>query len=128
MWHTLAQNPQAIRELFGHAPSLERFTVVALALHEDGPQFTVRGDLSTFPTSPPARWSPEFNTVQLVLDFWGVRDVSITAWSSENAVDLSIRRTDSALIECTGVGPNTRFTVLSEWFRIATLSGYESEA
>jgi len=96
--------------------------VIELKLHHDGPRMELRADLSDFPDHPPAKWKAnKFNAVQISLDFWGVQEVEILGWTSQNLLSVTVSQPHE--VEAyTGFKRVLQCQCLS--FRIANVSGY----
>jgi hypothetical protein len=127
MWHELAENPKAMSQLYKTVPSLEGLEPHELLLHRDGPRLTLKADFPCFPDAPPDRWVREgYTKVSIQLDFWGIRSVNISGWSTNMLVNIQIERTNSGEISivaesCEG---QVYFSAVCQSFRIAHITGY----
>lgn len=90
-WYELAENPQAVSELYSDVPSLETVHLIEVLLHRDGTRMSLKVALPRFPDKPPTRWKVQgYNTVQVQLDFWTLQTILINGWSTDNLVDILI--------------------------------------
>ncbi|MGH3314094.1 MAG: Imm50 family immunity protein [Streptomyces sp.] len=99
-WTSTLADATALQRVFGgDPPELRETRVHEVTLSRDGPQVTIRIDLPTYPTSPPAKWRTQgFNTVQAEITFVGARDISVEGFGRDPIVDIEITRTDSIRI------------------------------
>lgn len=130
MWHELAENPKAMAQLYKTVPSLEGLELHELLLHRDGPRLTLKADLACFPDAPPDRWMKDgYSKASIQLDFWGIKSVNISGWSTNTMVDIQIERINNGEISivaksCEG---QVYFSAVCQFFRIAHITGYAVE-
>jgi hypothetical protein len=98
----LLENSSRLAGLYGDAPIFAEVDLHEIKLHRDGPTMVVRFDLAIFPDSPPAEWS-NYNTVQMVLDLCGVRNVRIANYALTNKYSLEFSESNgSVAVSCFG--------------------------
>jgi len=126
-WLDVLDESQGIRAIFGDdLPTLRSISLHELCLHRDGPRAVLRFDLSQFPQAPPRKWSSQgFNTVQLQLMLVDVQDVSVTAWSNESVVDLSLESAGEFVVATTVSGP-ARITIRARTATVTSISAYQN--
>ncbi len=125
MWHELAQNPQAISSIYKSVPPLKRTRLSVLNLLEDGPALRLHLHPPEFPETAPARWARQkFNRVMIELHFYGLKGLTISGWSTQNDVDLSIVPLDANRKQLRLQSANCRLETEFDFFTIARVEGY----
>ena len=118
-WYELAENPQAISELYSDVPSLESVHLIEVSLHRDGTRMSLKVALPRFPDKPPARWKAQgYNTVQVQLDFWTLQTILINGWSTDNFVDIHILPDANKQIDLQIVSSHCSIEATAHDFRI----------
>jgi len=105
-------------------PSLAPVVLHEICLHRDGPRVLLRFDLPDFPAEPPKKWlAQQANVVQVTLTLVGIRSISLSGWSNESVVDLSMLQEDGS-VWVTGSGDQVRLDIQAEAATITALSAY----
>jgi hypothetical protein len=97
-WHELTRNPKAISHLYDVVPPLHGMEVTSIQLNRDGPILRVEMDFPRFATHRPERWPAEWNTVAILLDFWGIQDLKLAGFSTGPVLDFSIEKVATGLV------------------------------
>lgn len=89
-WLPLVDDTTFLRSLYGdEGPPLTGVEMHELVMHRDGPSVTLRFDLASFATSPPAKWQGA-NVVQVELALFVVTRVSVNGLGTSNVGDLEL--------------------------------------
>lgn len=127
-WISVIDSSQFLATLYPDGdPSLESVRLHGVTLEQNGPSFRIRFDLNDFPSSPPRKWTPGSNRVQVTLLGVGVRQLSITGWTANNVGRLRIRRMDTGVrvdFVCAGAS----FDVELDHVRVDAVSAYRDES
>lgn len=127
-WHQSAINRQSLDSLYETVPQLENVELFSLNLNREASQLQIRFNLSAFPDNPPTRWHKDFNTVQIQLSFWGIRNFEARGWQENMNVKIDIESRDKVLeVSITNPEIDLRFTFLSEFLNIEKISPYQEE-
>lgn len=123
-WTDSLDNPRALTSMYDQAPQLQQVRLLGATLDQDGPRLQLRLDLNQFPQRPPRKWQGQgFNTVQLKLDLFGVEQLQLGGWGTDNVVDLELeRRPDGVAVSATAAGFKLSCRCLM--VRVAGVSGY----
>jgi Immunity protein 50 len=58
-----------------------------------------RLDLPRYPTEPPRKWAAQgFNTVEIELNLFSIRELSIEGWSYEPVADIALERDGNTVL------------------------------
>jgi hypothetical protein len=127
MWISACDNLQALERLYTSLEGLESVNLHEVVLHRGGPRLILRFDLPRFPDRErPPRWSPEANTLQVELSFWGTADVRLTGWTPENRGVLATL-VDGDVKQVTFTSESTELRAAFVSARIDGLSAYTSD-
>ncbi len=127
-WYELAMNPDAVTRLYSVPLPLADSTLFEFVLRRDGPVAHLRLHLSRYPDRQPANWRRHgYNAVQMALGLWGLVDVEIFRWSTDNVVDIQMDRTESGLVRVLVDGPTCGMRLTAQFLRIADVTGYVRE-
>ena len=122
-WYHLAENAKSVTSTFTSLPTLDEIWVSYIELDREGSTLRLRFDVEDFPDCPPAKWAPEFNQVQLTVDFSDVKALCIDGWGRENRAKLTATIEEGRpSIVIQGSECSLRFTCYA--FRIMLISGY----
>lgn len=122
-WHEFVDNPKAISHLYDVIPPLRGMEVVAIRLNRDGPTVRIEMDFPVFADHRPHRWSQQWNTVAMQLDFSGITGLKITGLDTSPILNFLIRKDDSLLFaEATGDQMSICFQCESVY--IQNMTGY----
>ena len=123
MWVEYTHNPRAITHLYKDVPPLLGVEVTAIRLDPRGPTIHCALDLPRFADIRPPRWSKEFNTVAVEIDFSGIRNLRISDLVTIPILNFAISKLESGLsVEATGSGMSMSFHCDSIY--IQTVTGY----
>jgi len=92
LWTKTVDETEFLDRLFpDSAPSLSRVTIHELRLHRDGPSVLIRFDLAEYPSDPPKKWvAGAFNTVQITLWAFEIKEWEMAGWSTNTAASMKI--------------------------------------
>ncbi|MGA8943731.1 MAG: Imm50 family immunity protein [Thermoactinomyces sp.] len=77
-WVDLVDNPMQVTQLYSSVPDLNKITLTEVELG-DRLDFSLKFIFSRLPDRIPDRWKyREYTTVQFELDFWGIKDFTLT--------------------------------------------------
>ena len=129
-WHNLALNPEAIANLYNYVPYLENVELFSLLMNRDGPQISASLKLSRYPDKPPKRWLPEFNTVQVHLNFIDISNFMARGLYTEMKVDVRIKRDSNTglKVHFKGLDNNMDVSFDSGFFHIDRITPYILES
>lgn len=124
MWIDLLEDNRAITNIYGkHKPSLRFFKVKEINVKKFNNSLNIIGDLSSFPDDPPLKWKKgNFNTAQVVLEFWNLRALNLGDYFNFEIVDLNIFK-DGDDITCEA---ENGFYCQAELIDILKISGYQN--
>lgn len=127
-WYHQCENPQAVDTLYSSAPTLERWKLREVSVHEDGPRVDLRADLPHFPDFPPERWHSEFTVAQVTVSLMGVTDFFFTGWAQNNegVFTLSSESPDKLRFAFESNSAHLRGRCIMA--RVSKISGYATEA
>jgi hypothetical protein len=125
-WHNLALNPDAIASLFSDVPSLENIELFSLTTNRDGPNVIATIELARYPDRPSQRWSSEFHSVQVRLNFIAISDFKARGLHTEMNVDITIKRDSNNGLKVCFVGRHNDIDISfnSRFFRIDRVTPY----
>ena len=90
-WLDLVSRAEGLRAIFGATiPRLDAIRLHEIRVHRDGPTVTLRFDLAEFPASPPRRWHPGFDVVQIELAFGDVSAIALARFGRDDVGRLRI--------------------------------------
>ena len=89
---TRIENPKSLISLYGEVPLLNGISLHELRIHRDGPTLRIRFDMPSFPTTPPKKWSPSFNTAQVTLALFGFSELMITGFGTTEIGNLILNQ------------------------------------
>ena len=122
-WHKLVDNPKAIAHLYNDIPPLHGMEVIAIKLNRDGPMVRMEMDFPVFADHRPHRWSQQWNTVAIQLDFISVTGLKIGGLDTSPVLDFAIQKQESGLlVEAAGGGMSIHFQC--ENIYIQAITGY----
>ncbi|GAA3067018.1 hypothetical protein GCM10017562_36820 [Streptomyces roseofulvus] len=95
-WISLLADSAGLESIYGgHVPDLEDVSLHEVEILREGPALNLRFDMPSFPKQPPKKWSVQgFNTVQVTLGLSGLRSVSLSGFTSNPVVSISLRAQD----------------------------------
>lgn len=123
MWWQLAQNPHELLAYYSSPPQLIGVEIQSVHIHHDGPTVELTADLPFYPDKPSPRWPVGANTAQIGLRFFGVREITLAGWSTNNVGDLIIAETGGVLtfqFACSAA----KLTGVARFFDVMGISGY----
>jgi Immunity protein 50 len=124
-WHMHSVNPKAIEHLYTAVPCLDKVSVTEIKLGWDGPSLSLHALLPDFPDTPPPRWVHErYNAVALQLDFWGITNLHINGWSTQNSATIDVARLDATRLRVSMHSADFTADATCAYFRIAHVTGY----
>lgn len=126
MWHQYVSNPKAITHLYEEVPPLHGMEVVSIRLLRDGPALRMEMDFPRFADHRPERWNPQWNTVAIQLDFWGIEDLKIEGFSTNPVLDFSVEKTAADLL-VRASDESTRISFRCSTIYIQKVTGYTHE-
>ncbi len=95
MWLDCLAFKEKISDIFQKLPSVDEVYLHELRLHQDGPHLTLRFNLKEYPEAPPTEWRAKgYNTVQVVVELWGLHAIEIHGFSTENYVKIRLTPSD----------------------------------
>ena len=128
-WLQLAINPKMIHSVYGE----EEPILMGVCLHEFNLQLNggillyLRFDPPNFPSHPPQKWEKnKYDTASIMLQFFGIRAMSVTGAPPVTVGDLFIARSED-LIRLTIKSATFQADVCGEWMRIVSIAGYCKE-
>lgn len=84
-WFEFLLDPRGLNAIYEYAPELHEVHEVRLV--RDGPCLELRIELDRLPAKLPKKWAADLcNRVHVVLQIIGVRDISISAWGTDNLI------------------------------------------
>jgi hypothetical protein len=93
VWTDYLRNPKAILTLWSSAPELRDVELHSMKLWDDGPRCTLFICLNSFPDVPPKKWQAAgYNSIIIELDAFGVSDMTVQGWGTNNWVTLECSR------------------------------------
>ena len=97
--------------------------VIAIKLNRDGPMVRMEMDFPVFADHRPHRWSQQWNTVAMQLDFIGVTGLKIGGLDTSPVLDFAIQKQETGLlVEAAGGGMSIHFQC--ENIYIQAVTGY----
>ncbi|AVF33731.1 Imm50 family immunity protein [Rahnella sikkimica] len=106
-------------------PSLHNVDIHEVIFHRDGPKISIRMNLNEFPVSPPPKWvEQKFNTVQIILTFVDIYDVSMSGWVDTNYIaNLTIEKSNEKV--CLNVrSANLNLGIKASFIDIESITAY----
>lgn len=106
-------------------PNLNNVDIHEVIFHRDGPKISIRMNLNEFPVSPPAKWiAQKFNTVQIILTFVDIEDVSMSGWVDTNYIaNITIEQVNGRI--CVNVSnANLKLVIKSSFMDIESVVAY----
>jgi hypothetical protein len=132
MLRDLIEESEFLSRLFPDDSSLFKTVEIhEVTLHRDGPRFSLVFDLTTFPTTPPAKWlEAGCNRVQVTLMATGIGALSLNGWSSSIIGQLSIEASmDDPRARAITVTANTvSIEGVFEHVRVAGVTAYRTDS
>jgi hypothetical protein len=127
-WVDLLLDSRAIRSIFGDlVPTLDLVALHEVRLDRQAASLFLRFDLAEYPAVPPKKWvAQEANTVQVEIQFFEVRGVTIDGWGVERDSHIEILRNGEGLIEVT-CGAIPTIAATAEFVALRKISAYKSE-
>jgi|GEM_PF-5226361 len=90
-WTDLVLEATGVLKVFGKAPSIDNVRLQEASLNWNGPSLEIRFDLADYPANPPTEWViGQCNRVQLSLACFGLREIAIRRWGTQNQASLMI--------------------------------------
>jgi hypothetical protein len=126
-WVKCVANGEAIRALYEGAsvPDLRSTEVTAIQWNNDGPSAVLSMVLNPYPARPPEKWvRQQFNTLVMHLRVAGLEGARLERWSTENRVDLQIRKNEKGLIEIRGESASCSLWMEAHGLRIDQFAPY----
>lgn len=125
-WTELLLKKEPLNVFFEKAPALNDVRILEVIINEDEPCLTIRLDLNEFPENPPSKWDAGYNTVQIILEFIDISDLTLKGWSTNNFVTFKLEKSnEKILVEIYGDSTNIKF--LSSFINLQKLSAYCDE-
>lgn len=127
MWHELAANPKAVDSIFSEPPGLQDVVLAMIKLGSDGPNMRMIVAMTSFPDKPPKRWSAygqDYNSITITIDLHFLKFLSISGWSSENTVSITVERISEDLISFMAKGDNCEIHAQCGSFWIQKIQPY----
>ena len=85
-------NPKLVKAYYTSDPNLNGICLHEIIIHRDGPTLKLRFDLPEFPDKPPKKWHPEYNTAQMTLSLFGVEELNLSGFKTNDIGDLHLAR------------------------------------
>jgi Immunity protein 50 len=124
-WYELAENAQALTELYSDVPLLQSVEIFRVALNEDEARMRLEIALTRFPDRPPAQWrAAGYNTVVIQLDFCGLELIQIDRWSTENLVDIQIEALADGLLAVKATSSSCSIQATAHLSKLASVRAY----
>ena len=126
LWYELAMNPSAISSLYVEVPPLQSVHIRELTLEHTG-NVLVSIDLPELPNKVPTRWKRQtYVTMYLQLQLFHVQQLHLSGWSTNNLVDLNIRKVDQKyLFSNSDTASKYSIQCVSDAFRISWVKNLE---
>jgi len=125
-WHKLSENFQAVENIYTNVPSPDNVEIFSICLNRESPKIRIVFDLPIFPDKPPVKWHKSFNTAQIELTFYDIKNFQASGWSTEIKADIDIEKVNNQLkISVTGREINLSFSFSCEFFRIDKVTAYQ---
>ncbi len=125
-WHELSRNPLAITHLYDAVPPLHGMEVVSIRLLREGPVLRMEMDFPRFADHRPERWNPQWNTVAIQLDFWGIEDLKIDGFSVNPVLNFTVEKAAADLL-VRASDESTRISFRCSTIYIQKVTGYTHE-
>lgn len=122
-WYELVRNPKAISHLYDVVPPLQCMEVTMIQLNRDGPLMRIEMDFPGFADRRPDRWHADWNTVAILLDFWGIQDLSWVGFSTQPVLNFSVEKTSNGLL-VHGSGSDIELRFRCNTIYIQKVTGY----
>lgn len=117
------QNPKSLTTIY-NSPSLDSVSLHEVVIHRNS-IITLRFDLPNFPDHPPAKWHQEFNTCQVTLDIFGVRELKVSGFAAILVGDLFFdgSKPPFAFSFCSDL---CTISCMTDGARVQKISGYQA--
>ena len=124
-WYELAENPNVIAELYSEVPSLQTIDLMKVELITEDAKMVLHATLSRFSDKPLTLWIERgYNVIHIKLEFWDLRSLRISQWSTENLVDAQIDQTPEGHISLNIMSPQCDIRATARSLRIGSVSAY----
>nr|WP_163504085.1 Imm50 family immunity protein [Halomonas socia] len=127
-WVDFLSDATAVKAIFGEdIPVLVGVDVHEIILHRDGPKASVRFDLAQYPVRPPKKWGAmRFNRVQVIIDAFDIKKLSIIGWEKRLVMDIEISQEEGG-ISFRAKGGEVKFEILAGFLDLSGISAYKDD-
>lgn len=125
MWTDFLEDSKSISAIYkGATPSLNGVSIREVRYHLSRGSVEVTLDLSTYPEMPPKKWiNGKFNTVQVVLELWNVKKLSLNELSQDTPADIRVESATEGVL----VSSDNWFSCECELIDIKAVSAYMND-
>lgn len=125
-WIDFIINSQPIKSIYGDCmPSLNNAEIHSIIFHRDGPTVSIKLNLNEYPLNPPKKWEMQnFNTVQIVLSFSGVKSINMSGWIYTNYFMNLVVSKKNELISLSAKKNDFKLNLESSFVDVDSISAY----
>lgn len=107
MWYQIAENPEVVTSLYTHVPLLQSVRLTEVTLYQSKSRMVLKFFTPSFPDRIPKSWEMhQYNTTQIILDFFDIVSFDLFKWIGEVKVDINIEKDKEGVISLFVSSPN----------------------
>jgi hypothetical protein len=107
MWYKVAENPEVVTKLYTHVPLLQSVRLTEVTLYQSESRMILKFFTPFFPDRVPKSWEMhQYNTMQIILEFFNIKYFDLLKWIGEVKVDINIEKDTDGVISLFVSSPN----------------------
>lgn len=124
MWHENLEGNKFIANLYTEIPKLINVRIAKVEIQDEGNRISISFDMPCFADKIPPKWQIRgYNTVNVHLDFFGIREVSLNSTQNTYRGNLEIQKEETGLLTVK-VSGKVDMKIIAESGLIQAVEGY----